>query len=127
MNVTVAPFYIFKVMAKEKNTLAFPEIWGGVECTINRREDIFKDQLHHSNHYERKGDLEAFAQLGIKAIRYPVLWEKHVRHKDEEIDWSWVSQQLASLRELGIEPIAGLVHHGSGPHFTSLLDRQFPT
>jgi dTDP-4-dehydrorhamnose reductase len=123
---TMALFYILNVMAKEKNTLVVPEIWGGLECTINRREDIFKDQLHHSNHYERKGDLEAFGHLGIKAIRYPVLWEKHVRQKDEVIDWTWVSQQLTSLRDLGIEPIAGLVHHGSGPAFTSLLDPEFP-
>ena len=30
------------------------------------------------------------------------------------------------MRDLGITPIAGLVHHGSGPRHTSLLDPKFP-
>ena len=30
------------------------------------------------------------------------------------------------LRELGIGPIVGLLHHGSGPRYTSLLDPDFP-
>ena len=51
-----------------------PEMWGGIECTINRKQDSYKDQLHLSRHYYRQGDLEAFATLGIKALRYPVLW-----------------------------------------------------
>lgn len=104
-----------------------PEIWGGVECTINRRQNVFRDQLDYARHYERQGDLEAFAQLGIKAIRYPVLWEKHLRTKGEAMDWTWITGQLNTLRTLGVEPIAGLVHHGSGPAFTSLLDPEFAT
>ena len=31
-----------------------------------------------------------------------------------------------ALREAGVTPIAGLVHHGSGPRDTSLLDPAFP-
>jgi dTDP-4-dehydrorhamnose reductase len=30
------------------------------------------------------------------------------------------------MRELGISPIAGLVHHGSGPRYTNLADPAFP-
>ena len=30
------------------------------------------------------------------------------------------------MRALGINPIAGLVHHGSGPAYTSLIDPDFP-
>lgn len=30
------------------------------------------------------------------------------------------------LDDLGIRPIAGLVHHGSGPRHTSLIDPGFP-
>ena len=33
---------------------------------------------------------------------------------------------MARLRELGIRPIVGLVHHGSGPRSTSLTDPTFP-
>ena len=32
-----------------------PEIWGGVECTINRRQNVFRDQLDYARHYERQG------------------------------------------------------------------------
>lgn len=103
-----------------------PEMWGGLECTINRRQDIFKDQLHLLQHYNRIGDVEAFARLGIKALRYPVLWEKHCNLKDEKINWSWTSKQLALIRQLNIKPVAGLLHHGSGPAFTSLVDENFP-
>jgi dTDP-4-dehydrorhamnose reductase len=33
---------------------------------------------------------------------------------------------MLELRHQGIEPILGLVHHGSGPGYTSLADPQFP-
>jgi dTDP-4-dehydrorhamnose reductase len=41
-------------------------------------------------------------------------------------DWSWADERLERLRELGIRPIVGLVHHGSGPRHTSLIDPAFP-
>ena len=53
------------------------EIWGGIECTINRVGDTFLDQLQCSGHYERESDIHEFARLGIKALRYPILWERH--------------------------------------------------
>ena len=40
-------------------------------------------------------------------------------------DWRWCDAALGRLRELGIEPIVGLVHHGSGPRSTHLLDPGF--
>ena len=105
-----------------------PEMWGGIECTINRKQDSYKDQLHLSRHYYRKGDLEAFATLGIKALRYPVLWEKHYDETNQPTNhWGWTAQQLNFLKEKHIQPIVGLVHHGSGPAFTSLLDEKFPS
>ena len=33
---------------------------------------------------------------------------------------------LKRLSRLRIQPIAGLVHHGGGPHYTNLLDPLFP-
>jgi dTDP-4-dehydrorhamnose reductase len=103
-----------------------PNIWGGIECTINRVADEYKDQLKYSGHYDRPGDIEAIAELGIKTVRYPVLWERNQPSKSENIDWSWTDQQMGTLRRLGITPIAGLLHHGSGPGFTNLLDSEFP-
>lgn len=103
-----------------------PEIWGGIECTINRVKTDFFDQLQYSGHYNRNTDIDAIAALGIKKIRYPVLWEKHQPQKNTEIDWSWTQNQLLQLKEKKIDIIAGLVHHGSGPAFTNLTDSQFP-
>ncbi len=103
-----------------------PEIWGGIECTINRVNDVFNDQLIFSKHYERTTDIDAIADLGIKKIRYPVLWEKHQPTIDVTIDWSWIRRSLQQLQEKNIDVIAGLVHHGSGPSFTNLLDKNFP-
>jgi dTDP-4-dehydrorhamnose reductase len=105
--------------------LCNPEIWGGIECTINRVENNFRDQLMDTGHYERAGDLEAIAALGIRKLRYPVLWERHEQEKDQCIDWSWTERQLNTIRSLNMEPIIGLVHHGSGPAYTSLYDKGF--
>jgi dTDP-4-dehydrorhamnose reductase len=115
-----------KHMSQKKQSYN-PEVWGGVECTINRVNNTFNDQLEHSQHYYRKGDLQAIAGLGIKKIRYPILWEKHQPSKESVIDWSWVEQQLTTLKENNIEVIGGLLHHGSGPAFTNLLDPEFPS
>ena len=103
-----------------------PEIWGGIECTINRVGDDYRDQLEEAGHYWRDDDLEKIAGTGIKKIRYPVLWEYHQEEENTEINWEHTSKQLARLRELGIEPIAGLLHHGSGPSFATLPDNSFP-
>ena len=103
------------------------ELWGGIECTINRIEDFYHDQLYYSNHYIRENDIEKIADLGIKAIRYPLLWEYHKPQIDQCINWSWAERQLNSIRSKGITPIAGLVHHGSGPLYTNLLNENFVT
>ena len=95
------------------------EVWAGVEATVNRVGDTYLDQLDASGHATRLDDLDRFAALGITAIRYPVLWER--TH-----DWGWSDERLQRLRELHVRPIVGLVHHGSGPPETSLLDERFP-
>jgi dTDP-4-dehydrorhamnose reductase len=103
-----------------------PELWGGIECTINRVNDTYKDQCKATGHYDRDDDISAFAALGIKKLRYPVLWERHVQDMKDEIDWSYSEIQLNKIRTEGVEPIVGLIHHGSGPTFTNLLDKKFP-
>ena len=100
-------------------------LWGGVECTINRVGDQFFDQLARCGHYSRSGDLDAIAALGITTLRYPALWERIAPHGVARIDWSECDRALQRLRELGVEPIIGLVHHGSGPAGTHLLDPGF--
>jgi len=103
------------------------EIWGGIECTINRVEENYFDQLKYQGHYTRKDDLKLLADLGIKKIRYPFLWEKHQPDADTEIDWSFTSEQVSRLQEKKVDIIAGLVHHGSGPAYVNLLDESFVT
>lgn len=106
--------------------LTQPELWGGLECTINRVEDEFRDQLMDTGHYTRQDDIKNIASLGVKKLRYPVLWEFHQPDITTVIDWSWTEKQLNEIRTNNIEPIVGLVHHGSGPSFTSLHDPLFP-
>src|SRR5436853_601395 len=101
------------------------ELWGGIECTINRINDSYLDQLEYARHYKREGDISLIASLGIKTLRYPILWERHQPELNTEIDWGWTEKQLSVLTHHGITPIAGLVHHGSGPAYTNLLDENF--
>ncbi len=101
------------------------EMWGGVECTINRVGDTYFDQLERNGHVNRLDDLTLFAELGIRKIRYPIQWERIAPSGLETADWSWADQRLERLRTLGITPIVGLTHHGSGPRWTSLVNSSF--
>ncbi len=100
-----------------------PELWGGMECTINRVDDSYFDQYAWAGH-RRRGvqDLERLASLGIGTLRLGLQWEHH------EATGSWASfdATLAGMHQLRLRPIAGLLHHGSGPPHTSLLDPHFP-
>jgi dTDP-4-dehydrorhamnose reductase len=101
------------------------ELWGGHECTVSRTGDAFHDQTVLSGHDRRVDDLDRFAELGLAALRYPVLWERIAPRRPDDLDWRWTDERLARLRALGTRPIAGLLHHGSGPRYTNLLDPQF--
>jgi dTDP-4-dehydrorhamnose reductase len=102
------------------------ELWGGVECTVNRVGDRYFDQVQRSGHAEREGDLEQLAALGVAAMRYPVLWERVAPDGLDRPAFDWSDARLAQLRAFGIRPIVGLLHHGSGPRDTSLDDPDFP-
>ena len=102
-------------------------LWAGIECTVARVGDAFRNQAQETGHADRIDDLDAIAALGIRTLRYPVLWETISPERPDQADWRWHDLRLARLRELGIAPIAGLVHHGSGPRYTNLLDPQFPS
>jgi dTDP-4-dehydrorhamnose reductase len=101
------------------------ELWAGVECTVNRVGDHYFDQLERSGHATRASDLDLLASLGVRALRYPVLWERVAPSEVDPIDWTWVDDRLGYLSQLKIRPIVGLVHHGSGPRYTNLLDPCF--
>src|SRR5206468_3669197 len=101
------------------------DVWGGIECTINRVGDVYADQLACVGHYDRLDDLDAIAAPGIRTVRFPVLWERVAPDGLADADWRWPDAALSRLRALGIEPIVGLVHHGSGPKGIDLLDPRF--
>ena len=113
-------------MTSQRSSRPPLEMWAGIECTVNRVGDAHFDQLARSGHDARLTDLDLFAGLGVRVVRYPVLWERTAPDGPERADWSWPDERLGRLRELGMEPIVGLVHHGSGPLGTSLLDPSFP-
>lgn len=99
-------------------------IWGGAEYSVVRINNSVYDQLAQSGHEKRLDDLDLFSELSIKTIRYPLLWEKYAGN--EKRFFKLHDQRLNRLQELGIQPIASLLHHGSGPLFTDLYDQNFP-
>lgn len=100
------------------------EVWGGIECSVVRVGSVIRNQLAETGHSKRIEDLDLVASIGIKTLRYPALWE-HVEAVAGKDDWGWLDQRLQRMRQLGITPMAALVHHGSGPCWTSILDPDF--
>ena len=103
-----------------------PELWGGVECSIVRVGDEFRNELDETGHTHSATDLDQLAGLGIRRLRYPVAWETVSPHHPDVRDWSFSDERLGPMRKLGMSPVVGLLHHGSGPAYTSLLDERFP-
>ena len=44
------------------------EVWGGIECTVNRVGERFLDQIERSGHATRSEDIDLFAELGIRTM-----------------------------------------------------------
>lgn len=103
------------------------ELWGGHECTIVRLGERFDDQTLRTRHHLRPDDLDRFKSLGISRLRYPILWEAVSPHDPEICDWRFADAAVERMAALEISTIAGLVHHGSGPKYTSLLATDFAT
>ncbi|MCP2014112.1 dTDP-4-dehydrorhamnose reductase [Deinococcus sp. HSC-46F16] len=101
------------------------ELWAGVEPTVSRVGNDYLDQNALSGFDHRLDDLDRLADLGITAMRFPLLWERTAPYGPERADWHWADTRLARLADRGVEPIVGLVHHGSGPRHTHLLDPGF--
>jgi len=106
-------------------TLPPIDLWDGVECTCRRAGAAYTNQLTRSGHRHRRTDLDRFAELGLRTLRYPMLWEHVAPDSLNQPNWRWPDERLPRRQALGIEPIVGLVHHGSGPRYTSLADPGF--
>ena len=102
------------------------EMWGGVEASVVRIRDTWRDQIRETGHHERVlEDIGRIAALGIRTLRTPVLWERCEPAQPDAPGWGWHDRLMAALREHGIEAIVGLTHHGSGPQGTDLLQAGF--
>ncbi|MFL6625851.1 MAG: hypothetical protein ACJ8G1_05320, partial [Vitreoscilla sp.] len=101
------------------------ELWVGAECTINRVGDRWRDQAELTGVRRRSDDMDRLASLGAQRVRLPVLWEQ-VARESGRLDFDWADRALARLRGHGTGAILGLLHHGSGPAHTNLLEPRFP-
>lgn len=102
------------------------QMWGSIDCTLNRIGDKFINQLDKSGHSKRITDLQIFHDLGIQKLFYPCLWETVAPKDLDHCDWGFLDERLSELKRLDLPFVAGLLHHGSGPHYTSLIDPDFP-
>ncbi|MFN8620858.1 MAG: glycoside hydrolase [Chloroflexota bacterium] len=101
-----------------------PEVWAGVESSYLRIRNRRRDQLAETGHADRPDDLDRLASLGVRAVRYPILWGRGpVRHGT---DWTWAGARLGRLLQLGIDPVVELLHHGFGPGHLHPLDPDWP-
>src|ERR1700712_6029014 len=87
------------------------EIWGGVECSVVRIGNEWRDQVHETGHHARDGDLDRIVDLGITTLRYPIVWERVAPRAPGEYDWQWHDRRMDRLGGFGPEPIVGLLHH----------------
>lgn len=101
-------------------------LWGGTECTFNQVQEQTVDQLALTGHADRLSDIDRFHALGLRVLRVPLLWERIETARDVR-HWDWADAYMARLQALGIRPIVGLVHHGSGPAWADLTSRDFVT
>src|ERR1700712_3523104 len=102
------------------------ELWVGAECTINRVDDRWRDQSELTGFAHRADDLQRLASIGAARVRLPVLWERLAAVPGRALDFSWPDRAIDQARTAGLLPILGLLHHGSGPRHTSLVDPCFP-
>ena len=102
-----------------------PELWVGPEASVVRTHDRHTDQLVSTGFAQRLDDLDRLAALGATRIRMPVLWER-TEAAPGVLDFSWADARLQHLQAGPMRPVIGLLHHGSGPPHTDLLDPAFP-
>jgi dTDP-4-dehydrorhamnose reductase len=102
------------------------ELWAGVDGTRNRVGAKYFDQLDRTGHSSRADDLDRIAALGVTTLRYPIPWERTAPAGPATARWGWADERLARIQMLGITPIIGFVHNGSGPPTTDLLDKSWP-
>src|SRR5688500_20116014 len=90
------------------------ELWGGVECTVNRVANVYHDQLELTGHDKRLSDIDRIADLGIRVARYPFLWERVAPLSIDDAEWAGPDAGMNRFREPGSIPIHVCSAHGKG-------------
>ena len=96
-----------------------PELWGGVECTINRVGENFA--ISSRNWILSAGGRSskiAFVKYKGRPLSHSV--ERHQPEQNSDINFDFAEGNKRSSRRRN-NAIAGLLHHGSGPAFTIFL------
>ncbi len=102
------------------------KLWGGVECTVARIGDDFRDQVVETGHQDRLDDLDRIAALGIRTLRYPVLWETISPESPDEADFAWHDERCGgSLPWISVRS-PGSATTAAARRYTNLLDPGFP-
>src|ERR1700712_4358598 len=70
------------------------EVWGGIECTVGRIRDHVRNQIHETGHFERDDDLDRIASIGLRTLRYPLLWETIAPDHPGQCEWGWHDRRL---------------------------------
>ena len=69
--------------------------------------------------------LTSLRRSALKPFAIPFFGNSTAPSGSQQIDWSWAADRLKRIRDEGITPIVGLVHHGSGPPHTDLVHENF--
>ncbi|HVL54614.1 MAG TPA: family 1 glycosylhydrolase [Vitreimonas sp.] len=99
----------------------------GIECSAPLvAGGVRQDELRTTGHWDRYAeDLALVAGWGIRYLRYGVPF--HVVDRDpQRRDWAWTDRAFGTLRELGIEPIADLLHFGVPDDLRGFGDPRLP-
>jgi beta-glucosidase len=112
------PKTFFWAAGIEDTFITFP--WAATGRTL--------DEYELTDHYKRwKEDLELFADLGVRYVRYGVPWHR-INPAPGQWDWSFPDRTFDRLLELGIQPFVDLVHYGLPPWIeNAYLHPDFPS
>jgi hypothetical protein len=102
-------------------------VGSGIECSApiiagGHRQD----ELRKTGHWSRvREDLTLVGSFGIRFLRYGIPFHV-VDATPGQYDWAWTDRALGTLRDLGIEPIADLLHFGVPDDLRGIGDPRLP-
>jgi len=85
------------------------ELWAAATSTVHRIGDRWFDRMRRTGHHDRLDDIDRFAALGAKRVRFPVAWSRVTAHAGACGDWRWSDVRLGRLAELDLAAIVGLL------------------